>query len=404
MPVFNFNDNDGVDIGNKYVTKEYVMDVYPDLVPGFTSGELFTCGYNGPTNVIGQLGDNTTTNRSSPGTTAGNTRYWKQVSVSSNNMAAVKTDGTLWTWGANSVGQLGNSTTTKRSSPGTVSGGGTNWKQVSVAFGHMAAVKTDGTLWTWGQNPSGGLGTNNTTARSSPGETVGGGTNWKQVSVNATGVSVAIKSDGTLWTWGENTRGQLGDGTTTNRSSPGTTAGGGTNWKFVNCGYSPVCAIKTDGTLWTWGANASGQLGTNNTTARSSPGTTAGGGTNWKEVACERNQTAAIKTDGTLWTWGAGTSGALGTDNTTGRSSPGTTAGGGTNWKQVSCGYSKMGAIKTDGTLWTWGNDQYGSLGAGTLNVSRSSPGTTAGGGTTWKQIDYSTFNGFFGVIRDADF
>jgi alpha-tubulin suppressor-like RCC1 family protein len=399
MPTFNFKDNDGVDIGDKYVTKEYVMDAYPDLVPGFTSGELFTAGYNNQ----GGLGDNTTTNRSSPGTTAGNTRYWKQLSVGSVNMAAVKTDGTLWTWGGNSSGPLGDGTTTGRSSPGTTAGGGTNWKQVSVAFGFMAAVKTDGTLWTWGYN-AGGLGDGTTTGRSSPGTTAGGGTNWKQVEVNGNGNLVAIKSDGTLWTCGYGQFGKLGDGTTTSRSSPGTTAGGGTNWKLVSCGYAAIGAIKTDGTLWTWGGNGSGQLGDGTTTSRSSPGTVAGGGTNWKTVACERNHSAAIKTDGTLWIWGQNNVGNLGTGNTTDRSSPGTVAGGGTNWKQVSCTYRATYAVKTDGTLWTWGGDYYGGLGVGTSGVNRSSPGTTAGGGNTWKQVDASTYYQNWGAIRDTDF
>jgi alpha-tubulin suppressor-like RCC1 family protein len=156
----------------------------------------------------------------------------------------------------------------------------------------MAAVKTDGTLWTWGYNIGGRLGTGNTDDHYSPATTAGGGTNWKQVAVSSAGTGMvgAIKNDGTLWTWGYGNNGQLGDGTTTDRSSPGTTAGGGTNWKQIGTPGAPgvsggnACAIKTDGTLWTWGRNNNNQLGDGTTTDRSSPGTTVGGITNWKQV------------------------------------------------------------------------------------------------------------------------
>ena len=383
MPTFNFKDSDGIDIGNKYVTKDYVMDVYPNLVPGYASPELWTWGLNSS----GQLGDGTTTSRSSPGTTVGGAATWIQISAGPTRSGGVKSDGTLWTWGGAGFGSLGDGSTTSRSSPGTTAGGGTNWKQVAMGVS-SAAIKTDGTLWTWGYDGYGLLGAGTTnTSRSSPGTTAGGGTNWKQVTIGGT-MMAAIKTDGTLWTWGAGGGGKLGEGTTGSRSSPGTTAGGGTNWKFVNLthGSSSVAAIKTDGTLWTWGGNGSGQLGTGNTTGRSSPGTTVGGGTNWDSVSmCDQN-CIAIKTDGTLWTWGQGFFGCLGTGNTTDRSSPGTTAGGGTDWKYVQLnGDSSFNraAIKTDGTLWTWGTNTNGSLSTAT----RSSPGTVTGGGVSWKMV-----------------
>ena len=384
MPTFNFKDNDGADIGNKYVTKEYVMDAYPDLVPGFTSGQLFTCGYN----QYGRLGDGTTTNRSSPGTTAGSSTTWKQVTGGTGYSAAgIKTDGTLWTWGGGGgLGSIGDGGSSNRSSPGTTAGGGTNWKEVAAGT-HVAAIKTDGTLWTWGYNAQGQLGTGDTTARSSPGTTAGGGTNWKQISCGEYNTA-AIKSDGTLWTCGYNTGGALGDSTTTNRSSFITTSGGGTTWKQVSIMAYHAAAIKTDGTLWTWGDNYKGRLGTNNTTNRSSPGQTSGTGTNWKQVGLGYIHMAAIKTDGTLWTWGSNSQGGqLGDGTTTDRSSPVTTAGGGTNWKQVGLlvGYSG-GALKTDGTLWTWGTNSSGQLGTNNT-TNRSSPGTTVSGVTNWKYI-----------------
>ena len=160
------------------------------------------------------------------------------------------------------------------------------------------------TLWAWGQNTFGQLGDNTTITRSTPVTTFAGGTNWKQVAGGKGGASqhtAAIKTDGTLWTWGLNTNGQLGIilfGVTTYKPTPVTTFAGGTNWKQVDCGNSHTAAIKTDGTLWTWGLNTNGQLGDNTVTQRNTPVTTFAGGTDWKQVACGGANTAAV-TSGT---------------------------------------------------------------------------------------------------------
>ena len=159
---------------------------------------------------------------------------------------------------------------------------------------HTAAIKTDGTLWSWGLNSSGQLGDNTRTNKSSPVQTIAGGTNWKQVASGGQYHTAAIKTDGTLWLWGNNGNGRLGDNTTTNKSSPVQTIAGGTNWKQVAGGRYHTAAIKTDGTLWLWGFNSSGQLGGNTTIDKSSPVQTIAAGTNWKQVASGAYHTAAI--------------------------------------------------------------------------------------------------------------
>ena len=356
-----------------------------ELIDGKYGGQLWAWGVNG----YGKLGDGTTTNRSSPVTVVGGQGNWKQVASADSHVAAVKTDGTLWTWGRNLSGKLGDGTTTDRSSPGTTAGGGTDWQFVAVGPTSSAAIKIDGTLWTWGRNLYGELGDGTTTSRSSPGTTAGGGTNWKSAAFGRSHM-VAIKTDGTLWTWGLNTYGQLGDGTTTDRSSPGTTAGGGTNWKQISAGgYTghQSAGIKTDGTLWTWGSNWYGVLGDGTTTSKSSPGTTDGGGTTWKQVSVGGNHMAAIKTDGTLWSWGWGGNGEMGDGSKrTQNTSP--TQNNLMNWKYVYASEEGFtAAIKADGTLWTWGNNTYGQLGLNDTN-NRSWPNLVmAGSITDWKSI-----------------
>ncbi len=361
-----------VDFEDYYVRADY-----------FLQGNLWSVGYG----AYGQTGDNTNDIQySSPVQTITYGQNWNQVSNKSlYDVAAIKTDGTLWCWGYNYYGQLGDNTQVNRSSPVQTVAYGTNWRYVSCGYAFSAGIKTDGTLWLWGFNGNGQLGDNTQTNRSSPVQTIARGNNWKQVSCGI-GTVMAVKTDGTLWGWGNGAYGNLGTNDTSVYSSPVQTVAYGTNWKQVSCSLYNSAAIKTDGTLWTWGYNFYGVLGDNTQVDKSSPVQTITAGTNWKQVDVGQYVINAIKTDGTLWVFGNNDYGQLGTNNTTNYSSPVQTVAYGNNWKQVSTGQFLSAAIKTDGTLWTWGINNYGELGTNDLSWY-SSPVQTCMYGTSWKQV-----------------
>src|SRR3990167_335955 len=214
-------------------------------------------------NATGQLGLSNVIKRSSP-VQVGGMITWSSVSLGGYYSAGIKTDGTLWAWGQNTYGQLGLGDILQRSSPvqiGTLA----TWSSV-VSDLRVLAIKTDGTLWSWGSNAFGQLGQSiaYTTHRSSPMQ-VGTLSTWSRIA-GSNGHSHAIKTDGTLWSWGYNPNGQLGlgdqgAGVATSRSSP-VQVGTLSTWSVVAAkGLNYSLALKTDGTLWSWGKNNNGQLG-----------------------------------------------------------------------------------------------------------------------------------------------
>jgi len=329
----------------------------------------------------GQLGLGNTTVYSSP-KQVGLSNAWSILSAGANSTISIQANGTLWAWGQNNNGQLGLGNRTYYSSPKQV-GSLNNWYTVSISNTHTTAIKTDGTLWSWGQSQYGALGLGNTTRYSSP-KQVGSLTSWLSIA-SGNYFTTAIKTDGTLWSWGWSNNGQLGLGNTTSYSSP-KQVGALTTWSKIrtNGGSSyTVLAIKTDGTLWAWGKNNGGQLGLGDITNRSSP-VQVGALTNWLQVS-SNEVSFAVKTDGTLWSWGSNINGDLGLGNTTSYSSP-KQVGSLTTWAQVASGGGRNGyAIKTNGTLWAWGNGTSGQLGLG--NQTYYSSPKQVGSLTSWSTI-----------------
>ena len=305
----------------------------------------------------------------------------------------------VYTWGLNEMGNLGQNNTTTRSSPVQVPGVWTNW-----TFGQQQAygIKSDGTMWAMGQDSDAGeLGQNETpgASKSSPTQ-IGTNTNWK-TAVSAKGAVVSVKTDGTIWAWGDNEQGMMGQnqgGTGPNSRSSPTQIGTNTNWssdvKRLSAGYRSFYNIKTNGELWVWGFHGYGALGLNNWDVKISSPAQVGTNTNWSCVDGAVNTTFSVKTDGTLWSCGYNSDGALG-QNEVGvgkhKSSP-TQIGTNTNWSLVRAGRYYGVATKTDGTLWSWGANENGQLGLGDRQVL-SSP-TQIPGTWYWVEAGYRTVFG----------
>ena len=314
-------------------------------------------------NSVGQLGIGTFVNKIIP-VQIGTATSWKKVSGGGSFSAGIKSDGTLWAWGENFAGQLGDGTNTDKNLPVQI-GAATDWKEISAGDYHCLAIKTDGTLWAWGDNSKGQLGDGTNMTKYVPVQ-IGSATNWSKVSSGQLH-SISIKSDGTLWSWGSNEFGQLGDGTLSDKSIP-VQIGSATDWANISAGASHNTGIKTNGTLWAWGWNYYGQLGDGTNTDSHVP-LQVGVSTDWKTISGGANESVALKANGTLWAWGNNIVGQLGNGTNTDSNIP-VQAGVDTNWNIISSGYAHSLGIKTDGNLWAWGDNGFGQLGDGTTNLS----------------------------------
>ena len=313
-----------------------------------------------------------------------------------------KTDGTLWGWGDNNWGTLGQNQNEDNigfySSPVQIPG--TTWAKSACGTNNSLAIKTDGTLWVWGRNATGQLGLNQSyptvNAYSSPVQLPG--TTWSSLAATQNHV-LAIKTDGTMWSWGaQDSYGALGlNQSGISKSSP--TQIPGTTWKQVTAGMRSGLATKTDGTLWVWGWNYGGKMGQNNAHPAgnvSSPVQIPG--TTWDTSRANGHYSFATKTDGTMYSWGINQFGCLGHNNENALSSP--TQVPGTTWKSAATvGYDgSTVAVKTDGTLWSWGYNEHGQSDHND-RTQRSSP-VQVGSGTDWAEAHTTNHTSF--ALKEA--
>ena len=290
-----------------------------------------------------------------------------------NHTVALKDDGTVWTWGNNTYGQLGNGGYTRK----TVNqvSGLTGVIAIAAGNSHTLALKSDGTVWAWGDNGSGQLGNGSNRQRQTPVKV----TRLSDVIAIAAGDkhSAALKLDGTVWTFGDNRNGQLGNMSTLAQPVPvqvyglnGVTA--------ITAGSGFTVALKGDGTVWAWGINGNCQLGDGATINRIAPVQVNGlAGVTAIAAGPDSSHALALKSDRTVWAWGYNNYNQLGdgTGTATSRSIP-VLVKGFADVMAIAAGQSHSLALRGDGTVWAWGDNGYGQMGTGT-NERRIIPGTT---------------------------
>lgn len=387
-------------------------------------------------NTNGQLGDGTTTSRLSPvalNSVGGwDTNSWEQVATGNNHTCAIRSsDKRLLCWGQGSNGELGSGSLVQQNSPGFLVSASTwqteVWKSVSAGRLHSCGIRlSDDRLFCWGNNANKQLGNGENSASSlrvipDTLNSVGGWDTsaWKSVSSGNQHTCAIRLSDDRLLCWGRGGNGRLGTGTTSDQTSPAflnSTGGWNTTaWASVSSGGLHTCAIRSsDNRLFCWGSSASGQLGTGNTTDQNTPTAlnSTGGwdATEWKSVSAGTSHTCAIRlSDDRLFCWGLGTSGQLGTGNTTDQNTPtalNSTGGWNTTaWKSVSLGDTHTCAIRlSDNRIFCWGSGTSGRLGTGNTTTRNSPTALNATGGwstTAWKSV--STGEAHSCAIRLSD-
>jgi len=336
-------------------------------------GTLWATGFN----LFGQLGNGSLLDRTSfikIGTESG----WVSIAAGETHSAAIRADGSLWTWGANDQGQLGNGAAlpgANVTTPFQVTGTGSDNQWVGLAAGmlHTLALQRNGTLWAWGINGNGQLGSGDIAGRNVPTRV----TAPAAVAANIVAISagelhsLALKSDGQLYAWGDNAQGQFGTGSTTSALQAVAAQNNSFSWVGTEPGRLFTAAIRSNGTLWSWGSNASGQLGIGSLLDSALP-VQVGAAAAWRALAGGTNHTVALAADGTLWSWGSDATGQLGN----GTASATVTAPqnilvstlvdpqlSDNDWTAVSAGTGHTAALKADGSLWSWGDNTSGQLG-----------------------------------------
>ena len=353
-------------------------------------------------NDKGQLGDDTTATPAAPVTVVGSDGTGTlsdvdAVAAGKEFTCGAKSDGSVWCWGQNDRGQLGGNPAGASTRPVQVLGAGgvgvlTGVQSISSGEKHTCAAKSDGTVWCWGENSKGKLGDGSTIDSSTPVQVVGVGGAGVLSGIQSVGVglshSCAVASGGAVYCWGDNGEGQLGDNTTADSSVPVQVVGPGVVGTFaggqqVAGGEKHTCVSNGDGTAWCWGKNDKGQLGDNTTTDSESPvQVTDNPGTGSLQkvagVAAGRNKTCAYLSTFGAWCWGENKDGALGDGTTVNRSSPVQVLGPGGigtlgDVRQLSSGMKDVSfscAVKTNDSVWCWGKNQDGALGDGTTTNS----------------------------------
>ena len=351
---------------------------------------------------------------------------WQSVAAGESHSLALNSNGTLWGWGDNRFGQLDPSNYVATFTIPAILNTAADWSTINSGYYHTVAIKNNLSLWAWGDNSYGQLGLGNTESYFIPMQ-VGINNDWSCID-SGEYFNIALNTNLTIWSWGLNRiqgtstwgpGGQLGLGDTIDRSTP-TQIGSDSDWVFSTAGGRHALAIKTNDTLWGWGWNNYSQLGIGDSGDPVLTPTQIGTDSDWAVVNAGFTHTMAVKTNNTLWGWGSTGDGVfngpviyVNTPAPIGNDSD-WTAIRGINQSSIAVGgaveiaqggyvpfvYSHSFALKSNGTTWSWGSNDYGALGQGDTNV-RSIPDQVFYPQKTWKSISSGSFHSI-GLTADG--
>lgn len=284
----------------------------------------------------------------------------------------------------------------------------------SLGPNHALAVTANGWLFGWGNNSSGQAGFSTANSTINVPTRIGTGSNWVRVAAG-TDFSLAVRDDGTLWSWGSGANSRRGAATAV--STP-TQVGTANTWTEVSAGLDFGLGLRSNGTLWAWGNNVNARTGRGLTTGATTVPTQVGTATNWAQIAANRDSALGIRTNGTLWSWGNNTNGATAQGTTSGNTITPTQVGTGTDWLRVAASHNFAGssggrsalgirgsAGSIAGTLYAWGRDGYGTLGFGNSSASNFSTPTRTGGAATINSVrSIATGQNFSAHVRTNGF
>lgn len=354
-----------------------VVPTFGILGAGGSNGFFVTpafVGWGWGYNVFGELGINSTASALTPVNLAGAPKSWEKILGGFLHSMGIDKNGQAWGWGLNDVGQVGNNSTTNVSTPVSVLGTAKTFKVPANGYGHAGAIDTSGRVWCWGGNGNGQLGVNSTVSKRTPVSILGANKTFCHISMPADGYfTLAITNGGLIYGWGANAAGQLGTGTAVAYCTPVALAGATKTFCKIATAQTESAAIDKNGRVWCWGNNATGQLGNNSVTNVCTPVSILGGNKTFCDVARGIGFAIALDKSGQVWGWGYNAYGQLGDNSVVSKRTPVSIMGA----KKTFCGIAASSyasyALDKNGDLWAWGNNYAGRVGDGTT-VNKSTP------------------------------